>query len=88
MLSLQKFPTDLKTILKTLEVTPDNGSLRSDAVMKVAIMSVAPITVLWSVGNQYITGSEWSLSLSLRTNFWQWFLLFLIISSLEKFVFE
>ena len=62
MLLLGKFSTCLKSILKILEITPDN-----DLVLKSlhAIMKLAPIGVLWSLGSHYIIGRERSFSVSL-----------------------
>ena len=55
MCLLWKFSTCLKSILKILEITPDNG-----LVLQVldALMNLARICVLWSLGSQYNIGKE------------------------------
>ena len=56
MCLLWKFSTCLKSILKILEITPDNG-----LVLQIldAIMSLAQIWVLGSLGSQHIIGKKY-----------------------------
>ena len=52
----------IKKHLKLLEITPDNGLVLQ--FLK-AIMNLASIGILSSLGSQYIIGTELSLSISL-----------------------
>ena len=52
----------IKKHLKLLEITPDNGLVLQ---FLNAIMNLASIGILSSLGSQYIIGPELSLSISL-----------------------
>ena len=52
----------IKKHLKLLEITPDNGLVLQ---FLNAIMNLASIGILSSLGSQYIIGTELSLSISL-----------------------
>ena len=55
----------IKKHLKTLEITPGNGLVLQ---FLNAIMNLASIGILRSLGSQYIIGTERSLYVNLRSN--------------------
>ena len=80
-----KTSTWLKIILKTFEIISDRGLVLQ---LFEAIMNLASMDVLCIFGNQYIMGRVLSCSVILRPNFLQYFMLVLMILSLDSCVCE